>query len=123
MGLDQYVYALPREIAEEIDDQKSLSYFWDMKYNHGRQICYWRKHWALQAWMDSAPSEYVVYWEPGNSIVKLDLTLAERLSLAVLHRVLPRNHKLGYMKSDIEQVSSIIIMLDKGYRLYYESSW
>ena len=121
MGLDQYAY--DSENGEHNDDS--------------RDICYWRKHNRLQGWMENK------YIDDGGTkefnCVAVELTLEdiEQLEVVINNKMLPEtggfffgsdsysdyeNKQYGYKDDDVKFIDLAREELNKGNKIYYNSS-
>lgn len=125
MGLDQYCYAISREDA--IND-------FEMKEDASRdEFAYWRKHNALQAWMEN------LYHSKGGTdefncvYVRLTKTDLEQLIEDVKQQRLKETPGFFFgsqnyyneecMKEDIEFAHKAMARIDMGEEVYYSSWW
>jgi len=114
MGLDQYAYATTHGPGK-----------WSAKH----QLCTWRKHAALQGWMDRKYEEKNDTYEEFNcKRLYLDNWDLDELENAIVNRLLPdtegfffgnRNESDFFRERDINFISKARHHLNAGDKVYY----
>jgi len=140
MGLDMYAYTANKAGQhDEFFKQDGLRYDngnWvggDPSVPQTEEIAYWRKHPNLHGWMEQL-------WQKKNpedmsdfNCVELELTLEDinDLEEAVTFNRLPsttgfffgNNSDSHYFEKDIEFIERARLAIDKGKKVFYNSSW
>ena len=131
MGLDQYASAVKGDLklrtvkdAYGEDCQREA-------YEENLELAYWRKHSALQGWMEE------LYHKKGGqdefNCVDVDVTEndLDELEDAVVHGTLPPTagfffgnvHQLEYKNEDLEFIRVARKHIADGYKILYSSWW
>lgn len=124
MGLDAWIFSLPREVESETDFNVN-------EHEEPEYIAYWRKNWELHQFL------YSIYDEKGGlgefNCNRLALNEDDLDLLEIFFRDLDYKHNVDLGWSSIDEPTSLeydLVMLEearveikKGHTVYYDSWW
>lgn len=131
MGLDMFVYVLPKEVESSIDSDVDFRVNVDVS-----ELFYWRKHNSLHGWMESLYRAKGGVADSFNCVhVMLNMNDLCELEKAVNSCTLPQTsgfffgedstiaYEEYYQGKDLTFIDSAKRALQDGHKIYYSSWW